>query len=130
MSDFGKFLSGLFVFLVVIAFACGLAFGCPRYNVWKQEMNGRAEYAKAEQDRQIRVLEAQANLESERLNAEAEVARAEGARKAIEIENGALTETYIRYLWVRQQNNLNDKTVIYIPTEGSLPILEAPRLNN
>lgn len=35
--------------------------------------------------------------------------------------------TYIQYLWVRQQTNLNDKTVIYIPTEGNLPLLEAGR---
>lgn len=44
--------------------------------------------------------------------------------EAIAIENGALTPTYIQYLWVRQQNNAANK-VIYIPTEANLPILEA-----
>lgn len=57
----------------------------------------------------------------------AEVERAKGAAEAIKIENGSLTETYIQYLWVRQ-NKFNDKTVIYVPTEGNLPILEATRL--
>ena len=68
-----------------------------------------------------------ANLEAEKLNAQAEIERAKGAAKAIEIENGSITPTYIQYLWVRQQADLGDKTVIYIPTEGNLPILEAGR---
>ena len=46
--------------------------------------------------------------------------------EAIEIEGGALTPTYIQYLWVRQ-NTFSDKTTIYIPTEANLPILEASR---
>lgn len=101
-----------------------MMWGCPRYNVWKREMNGAAEFAEAEQNRRIKVEEAKANLEAEKLNAEAEVVRAEGAARAIEIENGAITPTYIQYLWVRQQNNAVEK-VVYIPTEANLPILEA-----
>jgi len=101
----------------------------PRYNVWKQEMEGKAEFAKAEQNRKIKIEEARANLEAEKLNAQAEVERAKGAAKAIQIENGSLTPEYIQYLWVRQQGSLGDKTVIYIPTEASLPILESGRVN-
>ena len=100
----------------------------PRYNVWSQEMDGKAEFAKAEQNRKIRVEEAKANLEAEKLNAQAEIERAKGAAEAIKIENGSLTPEYIQYLWVRQQGSLGDKTVIYIPTEASLPILEAGRI--
>lgn len=112
---------GLFLFI-------GLGmYGCPRYNVWQQEMSGRAEFAKAEQNRRILIEEAAANLEAEKLNAQAEIERAKGASEAIGIENGALSERYIQYLWVRQQKNLNDKTVIYIPTETNLPILESTR---
>ena len=99
----------------------------PWYNVWQQEMSCKAEFAKAEQNRKIKIEEAKANLEAEKLNAQAEIERAKGAAEAIRIENGSLTPTYIQYLWVRQQSNLNDKTVVYIPTEGNLPILEATR---
>ena len=67
------------------------------------------------------------NLEAEKLNAQAEIERAKGAAEAIKIENGSITPAYIQYLWVRQQSNLNDKTVIYIPTETNLPVLEASR---
>lgn len=98
--------------------------GFPKYNVWQQEMSGKAEFAKAEQNRRIKIEEAKANLEAERLNAQAEVERAKGAAEAIKIENGSITPAYIQYLWVRQQN-LSANKVIYIPTEASLPILEA-----
>ena len=111
------------IVLVVVA----LMFAIPKYKVWTSELAGKAEFVRAEQNRQIKIEEAKANLEAEKLNAQAEVERAKGAAAAIEIENGKLTETYIRYLWVRQQNDLNDKTIIYIPTEGGLPILESTR---
>lgn len=112
--------------LVIVAICIAI----PYYNVWQQEMAGRAEFAKAEQNRKIRIEEAKANLEAEKLNAQAEIERAKGAAEAIRIENGSITPTYIQYLWVRQQGNLNDKTVIYIPTETNLPILEASRTND
>jgi preprotein translocase subunit SecF len=111
----------LLSFALVIAF---FMFAIPTYTVWSQEMSGRAEFAKAEQNRRIKIEEAKANLEAEKLNAQAEVERAKGAAEAIQIENGSLTPTYIQYLWVRQQNTATDK-VIYIPTEANLPILEA-----
>lgn len=113
--------------VVVIAVAVGLMFGIPTYRVWSQEMEGRAEFAKAEQNRKIRIEEAKALKESALFEAEAEIERARGAAEAIRIENGALTPTYIQYLWVRQQNFNEGDKLIYIPTEASLPILEAGR---
>lgn len=108
------------ILLIVLVFI-----GFPMYRVWSQEMAGKAEFAKAEQNRKIKIEEAKANLEAEKLNAQAEVERAKGAAQAIEIENGKLTPAYIQYLWVRQQSNSNADKIIYIPTEASLPILEA-----
>lgn len=111
--------------LVILVIA--MAFILPWYNVWSQEMEGKAEFAKAEQNRKIKIEEAKANLEAEKLNAQAEIERAKGAAEAIRIENGSITPTYIQYLWVRQQSDLSDKTVIYVPTETNLPILESTR---
>ena len=110
------------VLLIILLF-----FGIPIYRVWSQEMAGKAEYAKAEQNRKIKIEEAKANLEAEKLNAQAEIERAKGAAQAIEIENGKLTPTYIQYLWVRQQSGNNIDKIIYIPTEASMPILEAKK---
>ena len=114
----------------IIGFFELMAFVSTWYNVWSQEMEGKAEFAKAEQNRKIKIEEARANLEAEKLNAQAEVERAKGAAEAIKIENGSITPTYIQYLWVRQQSDLSDKTVIYIPTESNLPLLESTRMNS
>lgn len=119
----------VWIVLVVVLLGIAMAFVIPWYNVWSQEMEGKAEFAKAEQNRKIKIEEARSNLEAEKLNAQAEVERAKGAAEAIRIENGSITPTYIQYLWVRQQSDLSDKTVIYIPTETNLPLLESTRFN-
>jgi regulator of protease activity HflC (stomatin/prohibitin superfamily) len=125
MNKIGTIFGGICLFILLCVGSC---VGIPYYNVWEQEMSGKAEFAKAEQNRKIRIEEAKANLESEKLNAQAEIERAKGAAEAIKIENGAITPTYIQYLWVRQQNLSGENTkVIYIPTETGLPVLEAGR---
>lgn len=53
-------------------------------------MSGKAEFAKAEQNRRIKIEEAKANLEAEKLNAQAKIERAKGASEAIKIENGSI----------------------------------------
>ena len=92
---------GLLLGIFSVATLCGLVLLCmvgfPKYNVWQQEMSGKAEFAKAEQNRRIKIEEAKANLEAERLNAQAEVERAKGAAEAIKIENGSITPAYIQY---------------------------------
>lgn len=123
-KDIFGIIGGVLLFFLLIAGGCT---GYQYFNVWSQEMEGKAEFAKAEQNRKIKIEEAKANLEAEKLNAQAEIERAKGAAEAIRIENGSITPEYIQYLWVRQQTNLSDKTVIYIPTEANLPILEANR---
>ena len=125
MNKFGYYFGSVCLFIILCVGSC---VGVPYYNVWEQEMSGKAEFAKAEQNRKIRIEEAKANLESEKLNAQAEIERAKGAAEAIKIENGAITPTYIQYLWVRQQNLSGKNTkIIYIPTETGLPMLEAGR---
>lgn len=128
----GKGLIGIFTIVAVaIMLLVGfLMWVMPIYNVWEQEQAGKAEYAKAEQNRRIKIEEAKANLEAEKLNAQAEVERAKGAAEAIKIENGSITPAYIQYLWVRQQNANTNNKIIYIPTEAGLPVLEASRNNN
>lgn len=122
-----EFVVGFIITVMFLGLTAFLFWFFPTYSVWQQELSGKAKFKEAEWSRQIAIEEAQAALESEKLNAQAEVERAKGMAEAIKIENGQLTETYIKYLWVRQ-NTFNDKTTIYIPTEANLPILEASRL--
>ena len=117
---------GITIGIIVITIV-GSMVVIPPYRVWSEGMKGKAEFMRAEQNRKIKIEEAKANLDAEKLNAHAEVARAKGAAEAIKIENGSLTPTYIQYLWVRQQNANTNNRIIYIPTEAGLPVLEAGR---
>ena len=130
MNKYG-FYTTVLVIVVLFGVVLGLLFGIPKYNVWRTKIAieaaqnmGKAEMARAEQNRMIQIEEAKANLESQKLNSLAEIERAKGMAKAIEIENGKLTTKYIQYLWVRNIDKM-DGNKIYIATEASLPILEA-----
>lgn len=106
----------------------GIMYGIPVYNVWQQEMSGKAEMAKAEQNRKILVEEAKAKLEAEKLNAQAEVERAKGMAEAMKVENGTLNSTYNQYLFIRTLEKLADKgslpQIIYVPQEGLTPVMD------
>lgn len=108
--------------------------GWAHYSVWSNEMAGRAAMARAEQDRQIKVREAQAFKDSATLLAEAEVTRAKGVAEANKIVAEGLggAEGYLRYLYIQQLGNAekNERTVIYVPTNGLLPVTEASRLGS
>lgn len=98
----------------------------PKYRVWSATMQGEAEYAQAEQNRRIAVLEAESKLEAAKSLAAAEVERAKGVAEANEIIGQSLkdNESYLRWLWIENLDK-GGNSVIYIPTEAGLPILEA-----
>jgi predicted aminopeptidase len=100
--------------------------GCPHYHVWQQKLQGEAELARAGQNRQIEVQEAEAKAAAAKELANAEIARARGVAEANRIIGESLkgNESYLRYLWINGMQD-NDVQVIYIPTEAGLPILEA-----
>ncbi len=116
------------VVLVLLTIGSGMV-GCPIYNVWHAQKAGEAELAQADQNRQIAVAQARAKAESAHFEADAEITRAEGVARANEIIGKSLqgNEAYLRYLWINGLEQ-NRNAVIYVPTEGNLPILEASRL--
>lgn len=121
-------LLGVFAVIVLVGFAM---FGYPLLKPWWASQEGKAELAQAEQNRQIAVLEATAKKESAIQLAQAEVERAKGVAEANKIIGESLKENedYLRYLWITDVAGANvDKTVVYIPTESNLPILEASRM--
>lgn len=119
----------IFLILTILSLSnCGVvALFIPSVRVMIEEQNGKAEFAKAESTRQIRVLEAKAELESAELRGKAEIIKAEATAKANQILGDSLknNENYLRYMWIQQINA--DKEVYYIPTEAGLPILEASK---
>lgn len=115
--------------LVAVALPIAIGGGCyfaPKYQVYQQELEGEAEYKKAESSRRIAVLEAQAKMDSAKLLAEAEVERARGISQANAIIGDSLKghDEYLRWLFIEQLKDSNTQ-VIYVPTEANLPILEA-----
>lgn len=104
--------------------------GCPVYNVWQQGLAGEAELKRAEQNRKITILEAQSKMEAASLLAKNEIERAKGVAEANKIIGDSLAdnEAYLRYLWIQSLDTTKGgNTVVYVPTEGNLPILEASR---
>ncbi|MCL9998967.1 MAG: membrane protease subunit [Erythrobacter sp.] len=119
------------LFLLIVLVGGGLG-SCAAYNsvrVWNAETAGEAELAQARQNRQIATLEAEAKLESAKLLALAEVERAKGVAEANRIVADGLggPEGYLRYLYIEHLAQSQGQ-IIYVPTEGGLPILEAGRL--
>lgn len=116
--------------LLLIVFIALMMFAMPHYTVWSQRMAGEAALAKASQDRQIKVQEAIATKDSAGMLADAEAIRAEGVARANHIIGDSLkgNEDYLRYLWIDSLDKTKGQ-VIYIPTEGNLPVLESQRLN-
>lgn len=117
------------VFLMLLV--TGVMAGCPRYNVYERHMAGEAELAQATANRQIAVQEAQAKREAAVELAKAEIERARGVAGANNIIAESLkgNEAYLRYLWITEVAAVgrDGKTVVYVPTETNLPILEAQR---
>lgn len=137
--------SGIVIIIIGIVLALGLgtcgAVGCPHYNVWQQEMQGKAALARADQDREIKVREARAERDAEGLKSEARTIRAKGEAEAeIERARGVAEanriiadglggpDGYLRYLHIEALRQVEGRTVIYVPTEAGIPVMEAGRV--
>lgn len=120
--------------LVLAILAALVLVGLPSYNVYAKQMQGKAAYEQAVQDRRIRVLEAQAALDSAQLTAQAEVARARGTNEANRIMAESLggPDNYLRWAYIDMLKETAGKAgreTIYIPTEAGMPLLEAGRVS-
>lgn len=104
-------------------------YAMPQYQVYKQDLAGKANLRQQEWEKQIKIEEARAAKESAVLLAEAEVERARGIKEANEIIQASLggPEGYLRYLYIQSLADVQNAggQVIYVPTEAGLPILEA-----
>lgn len=94
----------------------------PTYGVWQAGLSGKAALMRAEQEKQIQIEQAKAELESAKLRAEAIAIVGEASKKFPEYRTqefiGAFGEA-IRSGEIEQ--------IIYVPTEANIPIVEAGR---
>lgn len=112
-----SFLLSLFVIYAIVG---------PLYNVWAQSLQGKAELARAEYNRQISIQEANAKKEAAKSLAEAEVERAKGVAQANAIIADSLKDNpeYLSYLWVtglEEGAEKGNKTIYMIPSQGNIP---------
>lgn len=127
-SIFGIGVVGIAAITLVVLIIWGFCAGASVYGVWSSRKDGEAELARAESNRQIKTLEAKAQMEGAKHLADAEIIRAKGVAEANRIIGDSLkgNESYLRYLWISGLQE-GASQVIYIPTEANLPILEATR---
>ncbi len=113
--------------MLVMSVGFGTLWGCPQYLVYHSRLAGEAELEGQKYAKQVAVQAAIAKKEAAQLLADAEIIRSEGVAKANKIIGDSLkgNESYLRYLWINGMNEKDNHTVIYIPTEANLPILEA-----
>lgn len=123
----------LIMAVLALSFLVSGAVGYPWFRVWSARMEGAAELARAENNRQIKIAEANATAEAALKLAIADVRRAQGVRQANEIIAGQLggPDNYLRFLSIEALKEVqagSSSKIIYVPTEANLPITEAVRL--
>ena len=110
---------GLIIFILV------LMIGLPQYGVWQQGLSGEASLAKAEQTRKIMIEQAKAERDSAELRAEAIAIVGQAAKDFPEYRLQEFMGAFAEAL----QSGVIDQ-IIYVPTEGNVPIMEASRIAN
>lgn len=110
--------------IVIIGLIFGLLIGGSAlykyYNVWGSEMEGKAKLMEASQSRQILVEQAKAELESSELRAKAIAIVGQATKDFPEYRQQEFIGAFAEAL---QQGDIQQ--IIYVPTEASIPIIEA-----
>lgn len=117
-------LGGLLTIIGIIWALCALA---QIYGVWSSKKDGEASLAEAQNEEQIQVASATARLKAAELNKQADIIEAEAVSKSVEIIGKALenNKEYLQWQWIQMMEKRDAGDTIYVPTEASLPILEA-----
>ena len=113
---------GLICLMLIFIIACMFAY--PLYNVWQQGLSGKAALERAEQTRKVLIVQAQAEKEAAKERAEAIKIVGQAAKDYPEYR---LQEFIGAFGEALHQGKISQ--IIYVPTEGNIPIVEATRLH-
>lgn len=119
MEDLGMAAAGIMLVLVLVV--GGMA-GCPQYGVYSQRLSGEAALAHAHAARQVLVQQAQAEKDAATLRAEAIAIVGKAAKEFPEYRQQEFIGAFAEAM-----HNGKISQIIYVPTEGNIPILEAGR---
>lgn len=105
--------------------------GYPIWKVWASHKEGQADLQRARNEQQIQIAQAQSRLDAAELNKKAAVIEAQAVALQINEIGKQLTQhdLYLKWQWIKMMEERPDSSVIYVPTEANIPILEATRLN-
>jgi len=98
----------------------------PQLNLYKANTEKKSVIAEQKAQSEAAEFKAKSEVTQAQAKADAEVIRAKGLAESQSIIAETLTEDYIRYLYIQAIEG-NSNQIIYVPTEGGLPILEAGR---
>lgn len=103
--------------------------GYPKWRVWASHQSGLADLMKAKNEQQIQIAKAQSRLDAAEINKQAAVieAQAVGLQIAEIGDKLACHDVYLKWQWIKMMEDRPNGTTVYVPTECSLPILEASR---
>jgi hypothetical protein len=118
---------------IAVLITAWVLFGYPHWRVWASHQEGLADLMMAKNEQQIQIAQAQSRLDAANLNKKAAIIEAEAVAEQIKAIGGELThhDLYLRWQWIKmmeERPDEGDHSVIYVPTEANLPILEANRL--
>lgn len=105
--------------------AIGGLVGCPKYNVYLAEMNGKAQSAQANQNREILVTQARAEKEAAQLRSDAIKIVGKAAQDFPEYRQQEFIGAFADAL---KEGRISQ--IIYVPTEANIPVIESARLIN
>lgn len=123
-------LIGAGVAIVIVLLFVWFTVFYPRWSVWASRKSGEAELANAEKEQKIQIARAQSRKDAAVLNKEAAIIEAEAVSSQIEKIGKELQshDLFLKWQWIDMMKHKPDGSVIYVPTEAGLPILEANRL--
>lgn len=118
---------------VVTAIITWALVGYPKWRVWSSHQAGLADLQRAKNEQQIQVAKAQGRVDAAVLNKQAAIIEAEAVAEQIKAIGTQLTahDLYLRWQWIKMMEDTHadsETSVIYVPTEANIPILEATRL--
>lgn len=119
---------GVVIALAVIGLTLWGLIGYPIWNVWASRNAGEAEYQEAMNEQRIQIAQAQSRLDAAGLNKQAAIIEAQAVSAQVREIGEQLKshDLYLKWQWISMMKERDGET-IYVPTEASLPILEATR---
>ena len=108
--------------LAVLIVGGAYLFGGPVYGVWQQRLSGEAKLARAQQERQILVTQAQAEKDAAQLRSDAIKIVGQAAKDFPQYREQEFMASFGEAL---REGNVSQ--IVYVPTEANIPILEARR---